>query len=174
MFIRGTVAEKNTILNTAERMCAAARTAPKARGIDKIVTGVITGDEKDNLSAQMRKLAEETGAAYFERDANNVDNSTAVVVIGTTGGAKGLNCGYCGFPSCSELAKTQAHCAYDDIDLGVAVGSAISVAADNRIDNRVMLSAGIAALRLGYLGKETLKVLAIPLSTSGKSLYYDR
>ena len=41
---------KKIILYTAELMCTAARTAEKARSIDKIVTGIITGDEKDLIS----------------------------------------------------------------------------------------------------------------------------
>lgn len=174
MFIRGAVAEKNTILYTAELMCSAARTAPKARGIDKIVTGIVTGDEKDAISNEMRKLFDETGAAYFERDSINLDNSQAVVLVGTVGGMKGLNCGLCGCSTCAELAKTDGHCAYDDIDLGIALGSAVSIAAKNYVDNRIMLSVGLAAKRLGYLGDEALKMFGIPLSTSGKSPYFDR
>ncbi len=175
MFIRGTLAEKNTILNTAERMCAAARTAPKARGIDKIVTGIITEDEKDAVIAEMRRLFDETGAAFFERDAKNLEISGAVVLIGTTGGPKGVPaCGFCGYKDCSEMAANNGHCAYDDIDLGIAVCSAVSVAANNRIDNRIMFSVGVAAKRLGYLGEDVKKILAVPLSTLGKSPYFDR
>lgn len=175
MFIRGTLAEKNTILNTAERMCAAARTAPKARGVDKIVTGIVTGDEKDTLVKEMLVFFEETGAAFFERDAKNIEISEAVVLIGTTGGPKGVPaCGFCGYKDCAEMAAKGGHCAYDDIDLGIALGSAVSVAANNRIDNRIMFTAGVAAKRLGYLGDDVKKILAIPLSTYGKSPYFDR
>ena len=35
MFIRGAQAEKNILLSAAEKMCLAARTAPKAKGVDK-------------------------------------------------------------------------------------------------------------------------------------------
>ncbi len=175
MFIRGSLAEKNTILNTAERMCAAARTAPKARGIDKIVTGIVTDDDKDAIISEMRNLFNETGAAFFERDAKNLEISEAVVLIGTTGGAKGVPaCGFCGYKDCSEMAANNGHCAYDDMDLGIALGSAVSVAANNRIDNRIMFSAGVAAKRLGFLGEGVKKILAIPLSTIGKNPYFDR
>ncbi len=174
MFIRGAQAEKNFLLSAAEKMCLAARTAPKAKGIDKIVTGIVTSDEKEALAKEMLRLFDETGMPFYKRDAQNITDSEAVVLIGTTGGAKGLNCSYCGYADCKEMAQSGGHCAFDDIDLGIAIGSAVSCAADERVDNRVMLSAGIAATNLHLLGEKTLKVLAIPLSATGKSPYFDR
>ena len=174
MFIRGAQAEKNFLLSAAEKMCLAARTAPKAKGVDKIVTGIVTSDEKEALAKEMLRLFDETGMPFYKRDAQNITDSEAVVLIGTTGGAKGLNCSYCGFENCKEMAQSGGHCAFDDIDLGIAIGSAVSCAADERVDNRVMLSAGIAATNLKILGEKTLKVLAIPLSATGKSPYFDR
>ncbi len=174
MFIRGAQAEKNFLLSAAEKMCLAARTAPKAKGVDKIVTGIVTSDEKEALAKEMLRLFDETGMPFYKRDAQNITDSEAVVLIGTTGGAKGLNCSYCGYENCKEMAQSGGHCAFDDIDLGIAVGSAVSCAADERVDNRVMLSAGIAATNLKILGEKTLKVLAIPLSATGKSPYFDR
>ena len=174
MFIRGAQAEKNFLLSAAEKMCLAARTAPKAKGVDKIVTGIVTSDEKEALAKEMLRLFDETGMPFYKRDAQNITDSEAVVLIGTTGGAKGLNCSYCGYENCKEMAQSGGHCAFDDIDLGIAIGSAVSCAADERVDNRVMLSAGIAATNLKLLGEKTLKVLAIPLSATGKSPYFDR
>jgi len=59
-------------------------------------------------------------------------------------------------------------------DLGIAVGSAVSVAADHRIDNRVMYSAGKGALRLGIFPEDIKIIWGIPLSAGAKSIYYDR
>ena len=59
------------------------------------------------------------------------------------------------------------------IDLGIAVGSAVSVAADMRIDNRVMFSVGKAAQSMKLLG-ECTRIMGIPLSVSGKSPMFDR
>ena len=174
MFIRGAQAEKNILLSAAEKMCLAARTAPKAKGVDKIVTGIVTSDEKETLAKEMLRLFEETGMPFYKRDAQNVTDSEAVVLIGTVGGAKGLNCGSCGYKDCKEMFEQGNHCAFDDIDLGIAIGSAVSAAADERVDNRVMLSAGIAATNLHILGEKVVKVLAIPLSATGKSPYFDR
>ena len=64
--------EEQAVLATAARMCAAARTAPKAKGIDRIVTLVLTGAEKDALADKMHEVARrEFGDApsTFHRDA---------------------------------------------------------------------------------------------------------
>ena len=65
-------------------------------------------------------------------------------------------------------------CSFNAGDLGIAVGSAVSRAADLRIDNRIMYSAGKAALELGFLGSEVAIAYGIPLSVSGKSPFFDR
>ena len=175
MLIEGKQAERDAVLETAKRMCAAARTAPKAKGIDHILTGILTGEEKDRLAAEMRRLAETEGAAFFARDAANVDASEAVVLIGTARGARGVPlCGFCGWGDCAGMAKAGGHCAYDDVDLGIAVGSAAAAAADARVDSRVMFSAGKAALLLGLLGEKAATVFGIPVSATGKSKYFDR
>ena len=46
MIYTGDEMEKKAVLETASRMCAAARTAPKTRHIDGIHTLVVTGEEK--------------------------------------------------------------------------------------------------------------------------------
>lgn len=175
MFIKGSYAEKNSLLNTAEKMCAAARTAPKAKGMDKIMTAILTADDKDNLAANMIKIGTENNIDFFMRDSNCVTSSEAVVLIGTSSGARGVpNCGFCGYSDCAAMAANNGHCAYDDIDLGIALGSAASIAADCRIDNRIMFSIGRTAMEMNLLGDNVYKIFGIPLSTTGKSKYFDR
>ena len=54
-------------------------------------------------------------------------------------------CGMCGFENCTEKEKNEnVPCAFNTGDLGIAIGSAVSVAADNRADNRVILEWGSA------------------------------
>ena len=59
-------------------------------------------------------------------------------------------------------------------DLGIAVGSAVSIAADCRVDNRVMFSAGMAAKNLKILPEDVKICYGIPVSVSGKNPYFDR
>ena len=50
----------------------------------------------------------------------------------------------------------------------------VSVAADHRVDNRVMYTIGQAALDLGYLPEEYRIVMGIPLSATTKNIFFDR
>ena len=103
-------AETSGILHIAQRMCVAARTAPKARGVDHIDSCYLTGDEKEALAAEMDRLGREQDLAFFIRDAENVRNSTAVVLVGTSISQRGLNeaCQYCNHQSCAECAREMA------------------------------------------------------------------
>ena len=49
--------EEQAVLATAATMCAAARTAPKATGLDHIETLVLTGADKDALADKMHEVA---------------------------------------------------------------------------------------------------------------------
>lgn len=168
--------EKAAVMNTARGMCAAARTAPKAKGIDHIHTCIVSGEEKDALADEMERLSDVLGFAFFSRDALGVRASEAVVIIGTTFEPRRLQegCALCGFTNCSDCEEKGGVCIYDPMDLGIAIGSAVSVAADARIDNRVMFSAGKAAQSLGYVDGDVKIAMAIPLAATGKSPFFDR
>ena len=168
-------AEKKAAYHVAELMMAAARTAPKGCGADNLVALMIDGEEKDKLADQMRKIAKETGEDFHARDGGNVDASTIVVILGIKSIPLGLDhCSFCGFDDCVATAKAGANCAFNVTDLGIAVGSAVSVAANHRFDNRIMFSAGKAAMALKYLPENVRVAYGIPLSASGKSIFFDR
>jgi uncharacterized ferredoxin-like protein len=177
MLINSKKAEETAIINLAYSVCAAVRTAPKACGIDHIETAILTGEDKDRVAAEMRKIGEEQGESgkFFCRDADNVDASGAVVLVGAKYETRGLNekCQLCGFGNCETCRKAGAACVFTAMDLGIALGSAVSLVADNRIDNRIMFTIGQAAARLGLLGEYKM-IMGIPLSVSGKSVFYDR
>ncbi|MCD7930070.1 MAG: DUF2148 domain-containing protein [Tannerellaceae bacterium] len=160
------------VLYVARQMMSAARTAPKGKGLDIIEIGMVTGDDINRLSGEMLQIAEETGLKFLLRDADNILQAEAVVLIGTRQQIQSLNCGHCGFPTCASK-PLPVPCAINTIDIGIAVGSACATAADLRVDTRVMFSAGLAAQRLGYLGEATC-VMAIPVSVSSKNPFFDR
>ena len=60
------------------------------------------------------------------------------------------------------------------IDLGIAIGSAVSVGADLRADTRVMYSIGKAAIAMDLFEGKAQVVMGIPVSISGKSPFFDR
>lgn len=160
------------LLHVAKQMMVAARTAPKGKGIDIIETLTVTDEEIKVLSDKMREVAQETGMKFFLRDADNILSAEAIILIGTREQVQGLNCGHCGFPTCA--AKPQSvPCTINSIDVGIAIGSACAAAADNRVDSRVMFSAGLAAQRLDWLAG-CKSVMAIPISASSKNPFFDR
>lgn len=171
--------EENTreeqLLEVAKAMMTAARTAPKACGVDQMEIITVTGAKIKALAEQMRIIGEGTGRAFFLRDALNIENSGAVVLMGTHEKVRGLNCGLCGFDTCAEKerAAPRTLCSFNINDVGIALGSAAAIAADHRVDNRMMYSAGVAAEALGWL-PGCRAIFAIPLSASGKNIYFDR
>ncbi len=176
-------AETEGLLRVAELMAVAARTAPKARGVDVIKTAIVFGEELEKIAAKMEEIAEQTGLAFFKRDANCLRRSKVALLIGAVGSRpRGINCGACGF-SCDELPKRRAegggrgplkgpNCVMAMLDLGIAIGSAVKIAADLNADNRVMYTIGVAALALGLMEADV--AVGIPLSATGKNIYFDR
>ncbi len=168
-------AELAATLLVADLMVAAAKTAPKGSGRDTVEACILTGDDKDALANAMRRLADEYDEEFIRRDARNVDNSHCVVIIGCRSTPFGLdNCHMCGFENCGEMKRAGTNCVFNVTDLGIAIGSADSIAADNRIDNRVMYSAGKGALEIGCLSPQVSVCYGIPLGAESKSIYFDR
>lgn len=163
------------VLQVAALMCLAARTAPKAKGLDRLVVRILEGEEKENMAQMMDEIAA-TGynARILSRDAENVRNSSAVILLGTKLKYMGLNCNFCGFQTCAACKDKGGHCAFDAIDLGIALGSAVCTAADMRVDNRLMYTIGYAATKNKLLGKEVAFAIGIPLSAKGKNIFFDR
>lgn len=162
-----------SVVEAAHRMMTAARTAPKAKGVDIIEIALVEAREDlEKLAEAMRQRSEETGFKFLLRDADNILQGEAVILVGTRRHTQGLNCGYCGYSACGQN-PAQNPCALNSIDVGIAIGSACSVAADLRIDTRVLFSAGWASETLPWL-PGCSQTIAIALSASSKSPYFDR
>ncbi len=167
--------EKQAALNAVAHMAAAARTAPKARGIDNISTVIIDDpEERTRVAEKMKEIAQRDKMPFCERDANCIANSPAILVVGVTSNPVGLNCGMCGFPDCGTLQEKGGVCAYNSMDLGIAIGSAAALAAQLHMDNRVMYSIARACIELKFFGEGVKQALAIPLSVTGKNPFFDR
>lgn len=155
--------ESEGVKQAAKFMLVSARTAPKSGGVDDIVTAIVTGAEKEALATEMEKMAEERRISNFKRDAKNVRDSEAAVLIGVRGTRKsGLNCGGCGYANCDEFEKakktarpdfTGPTCIFKALDLSIALGS--------------------AAKRLNMLPEATV-ITGIPVSAKGKNIYFNR
>lgn len=150
MIIKSQAAEQDALVEVAKLMVAAARTAPKTRGEDSIHAAIVTGED-------LQKLAETMEGLGRGRDAGNVRASGAIVLIGVDTGKPSEDW----WPFWAKL-----------IDLGIALGSAVKIAADMNVDNRIMHSIGQAAIKLGFCGGDDVE--GIPLSINGKNIYFDR
>lgn len=163
---------KEMVCEAAKQIMMAARTAPKGKGVDIIEIATVTGDDLQALANQMRLTGEKRGMMFFLRDAGNIEQSDAVILVGTHRQTQGLNCSYCGYATCAENPQDNP-CAINSIDVGIAIGSACSKAADMRIDTRVMFSAGATAQEMELL-PGCRQVIAIAMSVSSKSPFFDR
>lgn len=173
MIINERISRAERVIEAARQMLTAARTAPKAKGCDILECCLLTGDDIVALANEMLRLHDETGRPVYRRDAGNILKADCVLIVGTARQEMGLDCGHCGFAACAEK-PANVPCAFNSIDVSIAVGSAVSRAADCRVDTRVMFSAGMAAQRLELLGESCTQYLAIPVSALSKSPFFDR
>jgi uncharacterized ferredoxin-like protein len=165
------------IYEVARKMMTAARTAPKGKGVDNMVIALLKKDGIREVSDKLKEMVQRDKLPdFFLRDAVNILSAKAMVVFGTKIASMGVDpCGMCGFGSCAEKNKHPDHpCVFNTGDLGIAMGSAVSVAMDHRVDNRIMYTVGQALLEMRVLGDDIRIIYGIPLSVSAKNPFFDR
>ncbi len=163
---------REQVIEGAKQMMTAARTAPKAKGCDIIEVKLVTNEDIITLANVLKKMGEERNRPGMIRDAGNLLSADAVVLIGSRELAMGLNCAYCGAPTC-DSRPSGVPCAMNTIDVGIAIGSACATAADLRLDTRVMYSVGYAAMHSGLM-QGCNYVIGIPVSAGSKNPFFDR
>lgn len=186
--MNGKETEDRGLLRVADLMAIAARTAPKTRGVDEIVTAVVSGTEKDAIADEMVMIykVKRNPLKFFERDAGNLRESPYLLLVGVKGTTpkrpeNPFNCGACGFKTCAEFIKAEKRrgedfvgplCVWHVVDLGIALGSAAKIASELNADNRLMYSVGVAAKSIGVLDADV--IVGIPISSEGKNIFFDR
>jgi len=168
--------KNEAVMEVARLMLIAARTAPKGRGVDNLHMVVFTHEDIGKIAFIMKEMGERLDNSIFVRDSLNLLQADALILVGTRIKALGLkDCGLCGFGSCEEKNKhPQIPCVFNTGDLGIAIGSAVSVAMDHRVDNRIMYTVGYAAIHAGMLPEDIKIAYGIPLSVSSKNPFFDR
>lgn len=188
------MAEKEAVREAAKIIGISIRTAPKSAGVDDIAYKILSDSEKKDITAEIKRFCRllQRGRAEDEKraieldwysDAGAVAKSDCLILIGVKGrNPLGMNCGGCGFKDCKEFLKAVPpetihmpgpFCSFKLLDLGIALSSAAKAASGLGIDNRIMYRAGLAGYRLGLL-KGYSPIMALPLSASGKNIYFDR
>lgn len=166
---------KEALKQAGISMLARAKTAPKAKGVDDLEYILLEKEDFPKLIEEMRSQAIDHDIPFFIRDANNLESSDMLLLIGCIDEPRNVpNCGFCGYVDCSENRRNKGRCVYPSIDLGIALGSALSLGQSLGIDSRVMMSLGKAAMNLDIFEKDVVTVIALPLSISKKSIYFDR
>lgn len=174
MLINERDTRRERLLQVANAMMTAARTAPKGKGFDIIEVVLVADDTITELSEAMMSYSESTGLKFIKRDAENILQAECILLIGTRQKIHSLNCGYCGFETCdAKNAFPDVPCAINTVDVGIAIGSACAVAADNRVDSRVMFSVGRVAQEMGMMAGCS-SIYGIPISSSSKNPFFDR
>lgn len=162
-----------------EWMGIAARTAPKAGGKDYVEIRILDEEETQALGKAMIAYGEKTQKKNFDRDGENVLKSMGVLLLSLNKPqTAGLNCGACGKSQCSQLSLEHDGefagplCAWRLLDLGIALGSAAKTASLLNLDNRMMYRIGVSAREMGLIEGEL--VVGIPVSATGKNIFFDR
>ncbi len=165
----------------AQLMEVSARTAPKSLGKDFVLTKIIPKEKLGELADEMDRLGVETARKNYDRDAKSIRASGAVLLIGLKdAGDLGIDCGACGFDSCAEYLANRKRrgefvgpiCSFRLLDMGIALGSAAKTASIFNFDNRIMYRVAHAAMSLGWVDWDI--VMGIPISATGKSVFFDR
>ncbi len=165
----------DVVLRVAEEMALAARTAPKGKGLDLLEIVIVSGEDVKKLSDQTIEVGIRENHLGFQRDGANLLNAQAILLLGTRLERVGLKyCGICGYKNCDDNKAHGSICVLNPNDLGLAIGSAVSKAADYRLDNRIMYSIGKVAVEKNWFSPEVKIAYGIPLSASGKNPFFDR
>ncbi len=167
---------ESQLFDISQKMILSAKTAPKGRGNDNLYYYICKRDTIEQIAERMKSISHQHDINFFERDANTILSTSMIVILGCRISSLGLKqCGFCGFDNCSNKNNySEVPCTFNSIDLGIAIGSAVSTALSFNVDNRVMFSVGRAAIDLGILDKEVKVAFGIPLSISSKNIFFDR
>jgi uncharacterized ferredoxin-like protein len=165
----------------AQLMAISATTAPKSRSKNFVQTQVLKGKILKELADAMLAFGQRTQKKDFDRDSKSVARSEAVLLVGMQkADALGLDCGAREHPDCKTFQKQKKKsgefsgptCAYRLLDMGIALGSAVKTASMLNVDNRIMYRIGVVAREIDIVNWDF--VIGIPLSVTGKSIYFDR
>jgi uncharacterized ferredoxin-like protein len=152
------------------------------------MTAIVSGKEKNRIADVMDQHVDQkrNPLPAFKRDAEAIRKSQLLVLIGVKGTMpkvpeNPLNCGACGNATCADFIKVEKKkgedftgpvCIFEALDLGIALGSAVKMASELNIDNRIMYTVGAAVKDLQLMDADV--IMGIPLSITGKNIFFDR
>ncbi len=150
--------------NAATAMLSRAKSAPKAKGVDNLVYYILEKNDIKKVSKKLEKLAVEKDIPFFLRDSRNIKNLDYIVVIGRK---KASDKTY-------KKLGLENQTNFDSVNLGIALGSAVSVATDYGVDTRIMYTIGHAICHMNMINLEIEDAYGIAMSTTEKNIFFDR
>ncbi len=150
--------------NAALAMLSRAKTAPKARGVDNLVYYLLEKDDIKKVAKKLKELAVEKDIPFFLRDPNNIKDLDYIVLIGLKKSSE------------KNFKKLQldSESNFDSVNLGIALGSAVSAANIYGVDTRIMYTIGFAVRNMNIIKQELQDAYGIPISISEKNIFFDR
>ena len=186
---------KSAMKTAIDLISISVRTAHKSGGVDDVVFLAVSDRQKNRIAREMIRIGKDRAKGAnkairksietsWSNDARAVKKSQGLILIAVRGKKPlGSNCGGCGFKSCAEFQAHNAKnknnkilgpfCIFKIWDLGIAICSAAKTASALNVDNRIMYRIGTAVERLSIF-KKVSPALGLPLSESGKNIYFDR
>lgn len=158
----------NAVRTVAELMLLSMKTAPKAIGRDTLAYMIATEEEKRQVVTGMESINKRN----WDRDAKTIRKAELLVLIGVKSADASESLGGRIDVSNIDPQLKGEICPMRLIDLGIAVGSAVKTASLHNVDNRVTWRAGLIAASLGII--DAAIAIAIPLSATEKSIFFDR
>ncbi len=174
----------------ARLLLASATTAPRVGGVGECTVHIVDDEcAIEDLCQKVEAMAKDNKSwQFFKRDAEMLRDADAVLLVTSLRSKTDpadINCNMCGkltceylreaeeLPSETSIAYPGPLCIFRANNIAYAIDGMISLARNLGIDYGLFWSAGVAAIRLGLLPKNTGFALAVGISVTEKSPFRD-
>ncbi len=182
---------KESVRILSRLLMASGTTSPRVGGVGECTFHIVEDEcDIEDLCQQIEKISDNNEAwGFFKRDAQMLRDADAVIVITSLRSLKDpsdINCNMCGYLTCeymeqrekldkkdAAVAYTGPLCTFRAANVAYALNGVISLAKQLGVDFGVFWSAGLAAMRMGAVPRDTGFAVAVGISISEKSPFRD-
>ncbi len=175
----------------ARLLIASGTTSPRVGGVGECTFHIIEDEcDIEDICQVIEKSADDNPAwGFFKRDAEMLRDADAIIIITSLRSLtdpSDINCNMCGFLTCEymqereklkreekSVAFTGPLCTFRAANVAYALNGITSLARQLGIDFGVFWSAGLAAMRMGIVPKNTGFAVGVGISITEKSPFRD-
>ncbi len=175
----------------ARLLIASGTTSPRVGGVGECTFHIIEDEcDIEDICQKIEKSANDNEAwKFFKRDAEMLRDADLIILITSLRSLtdpSDINCNMCGFLTCEymqerekfekedkSIAFTGPLCTFRAANVAYALNGITSLARQLGIDFGVFWSAGLAAMRMGILPKNTGFAVGVGISVTEKSPFRD-